>query len=207
MKRRKAEHPVLLALSRALTLVLLALVLSGCTQWRYELGTKLSPEMLPDTGQALSLTEVLARLGPPQRLSEIGNGYVLAWEFWQISEDTIGLSLGFLGADLASVDWGDSHMHGEFLLVTFNRQHQATSSSFARWSSDAGGGQAIQPFLGFVSLVDVDDMLDNMPQHQWGAGLLEPLPEAINNKSRPDMGQSGIQRRGTPSGTGQQSLE
>ena len=49
---------MLLALSRALTLVLLALVLSGCTQWRYELGTKLSPEMLPDTGQALSLTEV-----------------------------------------------------------------------------------------------------------------------------------------------------
>jgi hypothetical protein len=199
-----AEHP---ARASGVLVLLLALLLSGCTQWRYELGTRLSPGMLPDTDPTLSLTDVLDRLGPPQRLSKIGSGYVLAWEFWQISEDTIGLSLGFLGADLASVDWGDAHMHGEFLLVTFDRQHLVTSTSFARWSSDAGGGQAIQPMLGFVSLVDVDDMLDNMPQHSWGAGLLEPLPEAINNESRPDMGQSGIQRRGTPTGTGQRSLE
>ena len=191
----------------ALVLLLGLLLLSGCTQWRYELGTRVSPDALADTGQTLTLTEVLARLGPPARLSEVGEGYVLAWEYWQIREDTIGMSLGFLGVDLASVDWGDAHMHGEFLLVTLDRQHQVTATGFARWSSDAGGGQAIQPFLGFVSLVDVDDMLADMPQHQWGSGLLEPLPTAINNSSRPDMGQSGIQRRGTPTGTGQQSLE
>ena len=191
----------------ALVIPLALLLLSGCTQWRYELGTRVSPDALSDTDQTLTLTEVLAKLGPPARLSEAGNGYVLAWEFWQIREDTIGFSLGFLGADLASVDWGDAHMHGEFVLVTFDRQHQVTATGFARWSSDAGGGQAIQPFAGFVSLVDVDDMLADMPQHQWGAGLLEPLPTAINNSSRPDMGQSGIQRRGTPKGTGQQSLE
>ncbi len=201
MPERRADAALALVLSLGL------LLLSGCTQWRYELGTRISPDALPDTGQDLTLTEVLARLGPPARLSEAGEGYVLAWEYWQIREDTIGMSLGFLGADLASVDWGDAHMHGEFLLVTLDRQHQVTSTGFARWSSDAGGGQAIQPFLGFVSLVDVDDMLADMPQHQWGSGQLEPLPTAINNSSRPDMGQSGIQRRGTPTGTGQQSLE
>jgi hypothetical protein len=132
---------------------------------------------------------------------------VLAWEFWQIREDTIGLSLGALGTDLLSVDWGRAHMHGEFLLVTFNREHLATGSTFARWSNEAGNGRAIQPIFGMVSLVDVEDMLDEMPQHQWGGALLMPLPEAANAGSRPDMGQSGIQRRGTPTGTGQQSLE
>jgi len=202
MKPQRAERTALAILSLALLLVL-----SGCTQWRYELGTELSPEMLQDAGVTLSLTEVLARLGPPQRLSKLGDGYVLAWEFWQIREDTIGLSLGALGADVLSVDWGNAHMHGEFLLVTFDGEHRVTSSSFARWSSDAGGGQAIQPMLGLVSLVDVDDMVEHMPQHRWGAAMLEPLPEAINNNSRPDMGASGIQRRGTPTGTGQQSLE
>lgn len=186
---------------------LLVLLLSGCTQWRYELGTRVPHDALGDAGPGISLTEVLARLGPPQRISDAGNGYVMAWEFWQIREDTLGLSLGALGTDLLSVDWGNAHMHGEFLLVTFNRQHRMTSNAFARWSNDAGGGQAIQPFLGVVSLVDVEDMVDHMPQHQWGTALLEPLPEAINGKSRPDMGQSGIQRRGTPRGTGQQSLE
>lgn len=201
MPERRADAAV------ALVLLLGLLLLSGCTQWRYELGTRVSPDTLSDTGQTLTLTDVLARLGPPARLSAAGEGYVLAWEYWQIREDTIGMSLGFLGADLASVDWGDAHMHGEFLLVTLDRQHQVTATGFARWSSDAGGGQAIQPFAGWVSLVDVDDMLADMPQHQWGSGQLEPLPTAINNSSRPDMGQSGIQRRGTPTGTGQQSLE
>lgn len=193
---------------RTLGTVLLVLLLSGCTQWRYELGTRLSPESLPvGDSNTLSLGDVLARLGPPQRLSAVGNGYVLAWEFWQIREDTIGLSLGAMGADLLSIDWGKAHMHGEFLLVTFNRQHKVTSSNFARWSNDGGGGRAIQPFVGLVSLVDVEDMVDDMPHHQWGATLLQPLPTAINSGSRPDTGQNGIQRRGTPTGTGQQSLE
>ena len=196
------KHAILVPL-----LLLLAFSLSGCTQWRYELGTRLSPEMLPAIDQDLLLADVLARLGPPQRVSQAGGGYVLAWEFWKINEDTLGLSLGAMGADLLSVDWGDAHMHGEFLLVTFDRQHRVTGRTFARWSNDAGGGQAIQPMLGLVSLVDVEDMVDHMPHHQWGATLLAPIPQAINRNSRPDTGQNGIQRRGTPTGTGQQSLE
>lgn len=194
-------------LSALLTGLSLALLLSACTQWRYELGTQLSPDLLPEDGPDVTLTDVLAKLGPPIRLSAAGQGYVLAWEFWKIREDTIGLSLGALGADILSVDWGNAHMHGEFLLVTFNQQHEVTGRAFSRWSTDTGGGQAIQPLVGIVSLVDVEDMVGNLPQHQWGAGLLYPLPEAINAQSRPDMGQSGISRRGTPNGAGQRSLE
>lgn len=189
-----------------LSVLVLVYLLSGCSQLRYELGTRLSPDALPDPGQEVSLAEMLASLGPPHRLSAVGSGYVAAWEFWQIREDSIGISLGALGADLMSMDWGRGHMQGDFLLVTFNRQHRVTGSSFARWSSDAGGGRAIQPF-GLVSLADVEDLLDQMPQHQWGAALLESLPRMINSSSRPDTGQNGIQRRGTPTGTGQQSLD
>tara|TARA_R110001592_G_scaffold337300_1_gene623684 strand:- start:298838 stop:299437 length:600 start_codon:yes stop_codon:yes gene_type:complete len=190
-----------------LTTLSLALLLSACTQWRYELGARLSPNLLPEESSNLTLTDVLAKLGPPLRLSAAGEGYILAWEFWKIREDTIGLSLGALGSDILSVDWGKAHMHGEFLLVTFNRQHQVTGRAFSRWSSDGGGGQAIQPLVGLVSLVDVEDMVDKLPHHQWGSGLLLPLPEAMNAQSRPDMGQTGIQRRGTPNGVGQRSLE
>lgn len=201
MSRRIPERSALLAG------LLVTLLLSGCTQWRYELGTQLTAQALQDAEPGLSLGAVLDRLGPPQRLSATSNGYILAWEFWQIREDTVGLSLGALGTDLLSLDWGKAHLHGEFLLVTFNRQHEVTSSTFARWSNEAGSGQAIQPMLGLVSLVDVEDMVGQMPHHQWGATMLKPMPQAINSASRPDMGQSGIQRRGTPTGTGQQSLE
>jgi hypothetical protein len=188
-------------------LLLAALLLGGCTQWRYELGKPLSPETVSSTSQLATLAEVLAELGPPQRVSAIGSGYVLAWEFWQVDEDTAGLSLGALGTDLLSVDWGKSRISGDFLLLTFNRQHQVTSRTFSHWDNHGGGGQAIQPMLGLVSLVDVEDLVDHLPHHQWGAALLAPIPEAINTDSRPDMGQSGIQQRGTPTGTGQQSLE
>ena len=199
MKRRR--------LNTLPTVLTLALLLSACTQWRYELGTRLSPDLLPEDGPDITLTQVLAKLGPPLRMSAAGEGYVLAWEFWKIREDTFGLSLGALGADLLSADWGKAHMHGEFLLVTFNRQHQMTGRAFSRWSNNAGGGQAVQPLVGLVSLVDVEDMVDNLPQHKWGSGLLRPLPQAINAQSRPDMGQSGVERRGTPNGVGQRSLE
>ena len=185
----------------------LLVLLSGCTQWRYELGTRISPDSLPDRDKTIVLAEVLAKLGPPARLSAAGTGYVMAWEFWQIREDTIGLSLGAMGAEILSFDWGNAHMHGEFLLLTFSREHKVTGSSFARWSNDAGGGRAVQPMLGLVSLADVEDMVDDMPHHQWGAALLQALPVAINSNSQPDTGQQGIQRRGTPTGSGQRSLE
>ena len=189
------------------SLLLFILPLSGCTQWRYDLGTHLTSADRPDVEQGVSLTQVLAQLGPPQRLSALSNGYVLAWEHWQVDENTFGLSLGAMGADFLSLDMGKAHIRGEFLLLTFNRHHQLTSSTFSHWSGEAGGGQGIQPLLSLVSTVDVDDLVERLPHHRWGATLLKPMPETLNTGSHPDTGQTGIQQRGTPTGAGQQSLE
>lgn len=201
MKRPGPERPVLVAALLAVCLT------AGCTQWHYDLGHPLTPETHPDPRRTTTLARVLSDLGPPQRVSAISNGYVLAWEFWRIKEEKIGLSLGLVGTDLLSVDWGQARIKGEFLLVTFNRQHLVTSSTFGNWDNSGGTGAALQPPLGPFSVVDVDDLVTRMPHHQWGGSLLKPIPQAINSGSRPDMGQAGIQQRGTPSGTGQQSLE
>ena len=200
MSRLKPSGSIIICL-------LLLWQLTGCTQWRYDLGRHLSPADVPSAEQALTLTEILADLGPPQRVSAAGSGYVLAWEHWEIIEDKLGLSLGALGTDVLSFDWGRAQIKGEFLLVTFDQEHRVTSSTMAEWNSQAGGGRAIQPLVSLVSLVDVGDLVEDLPHHQWGSALLEPIPQALNTDSRPDMGQSGIQRRGTPTGIGQQSLE
>ncbi len=181
-------------------------VLSGCTQWRYDMGDPLSPSQTPEPGQAPTLSEVLEQLGPPMRISATADGYVLAWEHWRVKEDTIGLSLGPLGADFLSIDLGNARMEGEFILATFNSEHELTGAAFSDWDSEAGRGQALQPFFG-VSVVDVDDLVSRMPQHSWGAASLDRLPEALNAHNRPDTGQAGIQQRGTPTGIGQQTLE
>ena len=188
------------------TVQLLCGLLQGCSQWRYDLGETLSPEQKPVVENALSLSDVLEQLGPPMRVSATADGYVLAWEHWRVAEDTLGLSLGPLGWDFLSIDWGAARTAGEFILATFNHQHQLTAAAFSTWDSDAGGGAAVQPFIG-VSLVDVGDLVSRMPHHRWGAVYLERLPEALNARYRPDTGQAGIQQRGTPKGIGQQTLE
>jgi len=188
-------------------LLLLTCLLPGCTQWRYDLGTHLTAAELPDAGSNTHLSQVLEQLGPPQRLSALGNGYVLAWEHWQVDENTLGLSLGALGVDLLSLDLGKAQIRGEFLLLTFNQQHLLTSSTFSNWDGKAGGGQAVQPLLSLFPTVDVEDLVERLPHHRWGAALLKPIPEMLNTGSTPDTGQTGIQQRGTPVGAGQQSLE
>jgi hypothetical protein len=179
-------------------------LLSACSQWRYDLGAPLDHVDVPSKDTPLA--EVLQRLGPPLRISATDNGFVLAWEHWHVSEDTAGLSLGALGADFLSADWGEMRIKGEFLLLTFDRQHLLTSATHSTWDNHGGGGKAIQPMFGFISVTDVDDITDIMPQHRWGKSLLQPLPGTLNNGSSLDTGQSGLQQRGTPTAAGQQSL-
>lgn len=197
---------VLESIARKCLLATLCL-LAACTQWHYDLGAPLARTDFDETVEASSLAAVLDELGPPQRLSAAGNGFVLAWEHWRINEDTLGIRLGALGADIMSIDWGKARVRGEFLILTFDREHLLTASTYSSWDSKFGGGQAIQPFFSFVSLVDVDDLVEKMPQHRWGASTLQPMPRALNRGSNTDTGQNGIEQRGTPTTIGQHSLE
>tara|TARA_R110002110_G_scaffold205066_1_gene416613 strand:- start:1646 stop:2236 length:591 start_codon:yes stop_codon:yes gene_type:complete len=185
----------------------LLLVCAGCTQWYYDLGSHLDESQIPDPAQGVSLQDVLTQLGPPQRISASAGGYLLAWEHWKIREQTLGFRLGLMGADVLSVDWGDAHVKGEFLLLTFDRAKQLSSASVSVWDNRTGGGRSVQPFASLVTLVDIDDLTQPMPQHSWGATSLEPLPVTLNVNSRPDTGQTGVGQRGTPTAIGQQTLE
>lgn len=200
MRRISATRPAVLVA------LLLCTALQGCSQWRYSLGLPLAESQTPTQETTPTLADALLQLGPPMRLSATAEGYLLAWEHWQVSEDAIGFSLGTFGADLLSIDWGRASMRGEFIIAAFDHQHRLTSAAFSSWDSKAGGGTALQPFIG-VSLVDIDDLLDSMPQHRWGALSLDRLPRTLNSQNRPDTGQAGIEQRGTPAGTGQRTLE
>jgi hypothetical protein len=192
---------------RAAALALAACMQLACSQYDYDLGDPLSRSQLPDPAQQLHLTDVLEQLGPPLRISATPAGYVLAWEHWDIKERKLGFSLGFAGADLLSVDFGKARAKGEFLLLGFDHSHRLTDAAFEQWDNETGGGRAIQPLGSLVSVVDVDDLLEPLPQHRWGASSLDTLPETLNAQSRPDTGQNGLEQRGTPDAVGQRSLE
>jgi hypothetical protein len=196
-----------LTCSRWICIVVGGLVLQGCTQWYYELGRPLLETEFSTAQQDVNLTQVLAQLGPPQRLSAAADGFVLAWEYWQIQETTIGFSLGFAGADLLNIDWGNAQTQGEFLVLHFDHQRTLVDASVTRWDRAAGNGQAIQPLFGLMSVVDVDDLTESMPQHRWGAANLEVLSVTLNTGNSTDSGQGGLEQRGTPDCVGQKSLE
>jgi hypothetical protein len=184
----------------------LALLLPGCTQWHYSFGDAL-PEAYEDRAQGLGMAQVLTELGPPLRFAAGDQGLTMAWEAWRIRETSIGLSLGFMGMDALEFDWGDAKIRGDYLVLVFDRDHRVTAAARASRESDIGDGAALQPFAGFVSVVDVDDLLAPLPQHYWGAAQLLPLPSSLNNAQRPGMGDTGIEQRGTPLGAGQRSKE
>ena len=189
-----------------LSSLLLCALLSGCSVWRWELGTPIDGD-LPRSADNVTLGEALAQYGPPQRISASPSGYILAWEHWRIRENSLGFSLGVLGARFISIDWGNLRTQGDFVLLTFDRDYRLTAAEQSTWDSEIGGGGAVQPLAGFVSVVDADDLLDSMSQHRWGAALMQRLPEAINEHSDPHSGDAGIEQRATPTPIGQQSLE
>lgn len=191
-----------------LTLLAALALLAGCiTQWNYDMGDPLVRNDYEAACGCHTLGDVMTELGPPLRISATGNGWAMAWEHWIVREDTLGFRLGAMGADILSADWGRAKVRGEFLILTFDRQGRLTGNTYSRWDTRFGGGQAVQPLFSFVSLVDVDDLVDYMPQHRWGISALRPLPRAINRGSDPESGQNGIEQRGTPPNIGQRSLE
>lgn len=192
---------------RSVCLLCVLSQLQACSVWSYELGDAMTPADMPQQGQGVMLAEVLDKLGPPLRISATVNGYVMAWEYWHITERSVGFSLGVAGADFLSIDWGTANASGNGILLSFDRAHRLLSSDFEQWNRDAGGGSGVQPLFGAVEVVDVQDLLRRMPQHDWGAGSLEPLPTALNSDNRLNTGQNGIQQRGTTRSVGQHTLE
>lgn len=184
--------------------LLLLGALSGCTQWHYEFGDAIPPGF-ESRAEGQSLAQVLAELGPPLRFATGERGVVMAWESWRVRETSVGLSLGFLGVDALEFDWGDARVRGDYLLLLVDERHQVVAAARAQRDNDLGGGTALQPFAGFVSVVDVEDLLLPLPPHFWGGSQLLPLPETLNNASRPGMGDSAVEQRGTPVGAGQRT--
>lgn len=182
------------------------MLLSGCTQWYYEMGEAL-PERFEQDAQGRTLASVLAQLGPPLRFAASEDQLVMAWEAWEVRESALGLSLGWAGADFLNFDWGSAHIEGDYLMVTFDADRRVSAAQRVHRDESLGSGAAIQPFYSFVSVVSVQDLLLPLPQHGWGARQLLPIPQTLNNPQSPGMGDTGIEQRGTPQGAGARTLE
>ena len=199
----------MMAMTRSLLLAAgLCAALAGCTQWRhYELGLPIAEADLPQPEDGWTVSQVMAEFGPPLRMSRDASGYVMAWEYWEIDEYKVGFGLGFTGADFLNVDWGRANAQGDFMLLNFDHQHRLIAASFEEWNRNAGGGRGVQPLVSAVDVVEVDDLLEALSQHTWGAQSLRRTPVTLNQQNRLDSGEAGLEQRGGTTAVGQRSLE
>lgn len=193
---------------RAGAAVLLALLLSACVQWRhYDLGQPILVDDVPRPEDGWTLSRVMAKFGPPLRMSREPGGYVMAWEYWQIDEYKVGFGSGITGVDFLNIDWGRANAEGDFMLLSFSHDHRLRTASFEEWDRNAGGGQGVQALFSAVDVVDIDDLLNPLDQHTWGAQSLRRTPVTLNQQNRLDNGEAGLEQRGGTRVVGQRSLE
>ena len=193
---------------RTLVTLLLPLLLAGCVQWRHwELGQPIIEAEIPRPEDGWTVSQVMAKFGPPLRMSREAGGYVMAWEYWEIDEYKVGIGGGLTGVDFVNIDWGRANAEGDFMLLGFDHEHRLRSATFEEWDRDAGGGQGVQAIFSAVDVVEVDDLVARPEQHRWGAQSLRRTPVTLNQQNRLDSGQSGLEQRGGTTAVGQHSLE
>ena len=79
----------------------LCLALSACVQWRhYELGQPIASVEVPQPEQGWTVSQVMARFGPPLLMSAEPSGYTMAWEYWEIDEYKVGVGSFITGVNL-----------------------------------------------------------------------------------------------------------
>lgn len=193
---------------RCLAIAVLALALAGCVQWReYTLGQPIVIDDIPRPEDGWTLSEVMAKFGPPMRMSREPGGYVMAWEYWEIDEYKVGIGGGITGVDFLNIDWGRANAEGDFMLLSFGHDHRLQTAAFEEWNRNAGGGQGVQALFSAVDVVDVGDLLVPLEQHRWGAQSLRRTPVTLNQQNRLDSGEAGLEQRGGTRVVGQRSLE
>ena len=155
-------------------------------------------------------SQALNQLGPPAKISSLGNGLAFLYEHTLTTENQLGINL-----ETQAVPWlrwfklvtARGKAKRQALLLVFDEQGILQNQLFHEWDESLGGGSSVQYFVAVTRLLDTSQFEDAIGPHQWGFSLLRPLPQTLNTRQSLDMGTSGLELQATPTKVGQHSLE
>jgi hypothetical protein len=196
-------------------LVLLALVLCGCTILRDELGTHIPWEASLFQEGATHYRDVMSELGCPLKVARYGDGVAFLYEYIYIKEGQLGISYdgeqwGTPVIDFAEwikFTFGRASANREALVMTFDRDGILQTERFTAWDQKLGTGFSAQFIVDVGSVVDTSNVRSAVDPNDWGAMMLRPLPQTLNTEQSIDDGRFGLEQRGTPRKVGQRTLE
>lgn len=180
---------------------------SGCAMF-----TKEFDRPVPEIGHFVDgqthYREVLEELGPPAKLSAMNDGMVFLYERAALTEKQLGIDIDYEGIPVLKIVAGRGKVDGETAALLFDGGGTLVSRGRESWTRDLGKGQAVQLFISVMSVTSSGGYDDPPENNLWGAQLMmSRLPDALNRGSSLDTGQGGLERKGTPVGAGQHSLE
>lgn len=197
--------------SRAAFPLLIALLLSGCSTLYKRvdpgMGEVDKDEIAFKAGQT-HYHDVLDQLGPPSRLSSMGEGFAFLYEAMLIRElqTGIGGQSGFW--QLLKFSFADSKLFRHTAMLTFNDDGILISAAYSDTAEPLGRSGAIQPILTVQQIVDTtrfeDDAVDVV---DWGMSMLAKPPETLNVGQSLSSGTGGFEQSGTTTRVGQHTLE
>lgn len=178
----------------------------GCSQFVSDFESGHRPV---DDSQVMLLsdrTDALEKLGPPTMAGRAGAGTVFMYEDVRLVESQLGINLSYdwLSIFKAVVAKGDAET--ETLVIVFDSEGSILSRARSRERHTIGYGGSISLIIELLPIIDTGEYTDLAPQHDWGRGLIEPLPEALNSPYSVRQGTGGVERVGTPDEVGQESL-
>src|SRR5215813_3284791 len=173
------------------------ILISSCTRIHISNDQAIDAERTHLIQHNTSYTDVLVALGPPAKVTALPSGFAFLYESTQVLQRGIALSVYFIRA---SVTKGDRVL--DAYVVVFDEHglvvgHEQITKSV--------------PFsLTFAVTIPTGgpprELIASAPQHHWGMGMLNPLPQTLNAANDIDAGMHGLEQRGTPRAVGQRTL-
>lgn len=174
---------------------------------RREYGEPLKSNVSFVDGEA-HYSDVLKQLGPPYKLSRMGDGMVFLYEHTILTENQIGIDIDYEHMPVLKIVVGHGKADGETAVMMFDEHGTLQSLDMDIWLRDLGWGSAVQLFFSVMSVTDPGGFNRTLDTNHWGAFLLNPhLAESLNRDSNLNLGANGVERVGSPVGAGHHSLE
>jgi len=188
------------AAMRCVVCILAASTMTGCARFSTEKG-------VANTWRAIE-APVLEALGPPAKLSALGEGMVFLYEEAELLERQLGINIHFRDVPILKFVVGRGSAERQAMALVFDDTGLLRGARRDSWNQDLGGGASAQLVGAVVPVTDSGGLDESPAVHDWGAMLLQPnLPIALNPQSSLLTGQNGVQQFGTPLTAGQHSLE
>jgi hypothetical protein len=202
-----ARHRRRLRASAAAVLLLASVAAAGCTTIGRRYGEPVAPQLANLREGATTVSEAIAGLGPPARLSPVPGGLAMLYEYVDGTENQLGINLELVGLDWFKVAIGRGSAEREELLLLFDEDAVLRSREYRAWQEKTGNGFGFQLFFVAMPTVDSKHLWESPEQFTWGRRALEPLTVTLNEGNSVTSGTHGIEVRGTPDSAGQRTLE